>query len=62
MQCFGSVSIWIRIEIASLDPDAYWEYGSGSRTVKMMSKKGKNVRFQNKKGIDHFGEDLMVCT
>jgi len=23
------------------NPDSYWEYGSGSRTVKMVSKKGK---------------------
>jgi len=23
------------------DPDPYWEYGSGSRTVKMVFKKGK---------------------
>jgi len=27
--------------MAPLDPDPYWEYGSGSRTVKMVSKKGK---------------------
>jgi len=44
-QCFGSGSgsMWIRIEMALLDPDPdpYWEYGSGSRTVKMVSKKGK---------------------
>ena len=25
-QCSGSGSIWIRIEIAPLDPDLYWEY------------------------------------
>ena len=32
-QCFGSGSMWIRIEMAPLDPDPdlYWEYGSGSR-------------------------------
>jgi len=45
--CFGSGpgSMWIRIEIAPLDPDPdpYREYGSGSasgsRTVKMVYKK-----------------------
>jgi len=33
--------MWIRIEMAPLgpDPDPYWEYGSGSRTVKIVSKK-----------------------
>jgi len=42
-QCFrsGSGSMWIRIETAFLDPDPYWEYRSGSRTVKMVSKKGE---------------------
>jgi len=46
-QCFGSrsVSMWIRIEMAPLDPepDPYWEYrsGSGSGTVEMVSKKGE---------------------
>jgi len=36
--------MWIRIEIAPLDPDPdpYWEYGSGSRTVKQKGvEKGK---------------------
>jgi len=37
VQCFGSGSMWIRIELAPLDPDPYWEYGS----VKMVPKKGK---------------------
>jgi len=65
-QCFESVSgsMWIRIEMAPLDPDPdpYWEYGSrsGSRTVKMVSKKGKNLRFQVKKSIDHFVDGLMI--
>jgi len=54
--------MWIRIEMAPLDPDPYWEYGSGSRAVKMTSKKGKNVRFQDKKSMDHFAEDLMIFT
>ena len=40
-QCFGSGSMWIRIEMAPLDLDSFWEYGSGSRTVKKVSKKGK---------------------
>jgi len=42
-QCFRSGSMWIRIEMAPLDPDPYWEYGfgSGSRTVKMMSQRPK---------------------
>jgi len=31
--------MWILIEMAPLDPDPYWENGSGSRTVKMVAKK-----------------------
>jgi len=48
--------------MAPLDPDPYWEYGSRSRTIKMMSKKEKNVRFPDKKSIDRFVEDLLVFT
>jgi len=48
--------------MAPLDPDPYWQYGSGSRTVKMVSKKKKNVRFQVKKSIDHFAEGLVGFT
>jgi len=33
--------MWFRIEMAPLDPDPYWEYGSGFRTVKMVSKTTK---------------------
>jgi len=44
------------------DPDPYWEYGSGSRTVKMVSKKEINLRFQVKKSIDHLVEGLMILT
>jgi len=35
------------IEMTPLDPDTYpyWEYGSGSKTVKNANKKGKNQRF-----------------
>ncbi len=29
-QCFGSA--WIRVDCALLDPDPYWECGSGSRS------------------------------
>jgi len=54
--------MWIRIEMASLDLDPYWEYRSVSRTVKMVSKKGKKLSFQVKKSIDHFAEGLMVLT
>jgi len=44
-QCFGSGSMWIRIEMAPLDPDLepYWQYRSGCRTVKMVSKKEKKI-------------------
>jgi len=54
--------MWIRIEMASLDPDPYWEYGygSGSRTAKMASKEEKKHLFQVEKSIDYFPEDLMV--
>jgi len=65
-QCFrsGSGSVRIRIEIAPLDPDPYWEYGSGSRTVKMVSKKEKilDFNFQVKKSIDHFAKGLMIIS
>jgi len=63
-QCFGSGSgsMWIRIEMASLDLDPYWQYGSRSRTVKMVSKKEKILRYQVKKSIDHFAEGLTVFT
>jgi len=63
-QCFGSGSgsMWIRIEISPLDPDPCCQYGSGSRTVKMVSKKEKNLRFQFKKSNDHFAEGLMAFT
>jgi len=46
---FGSGSMWIRtgIEMAPLDPDPYWEYGSG--TVKMVSKKGKKSETSSSK-------------
>jgi len=58
--------MWIRIEMAPLepDPDPYGEYGSGSgsRTVIMVSKKDKNLRFQVKKNIHHFVEGLMILT
>jgi len=37
-QCCGSGSMWIRIEIAPLDQDPYWENGSGSREVKWRPK------------------------
>jgi len=52
-QCFGSGSLWIRIVhvMAPLDPDKYWEYGSGSRTVKMVSKKGKNLNLKLKTAL-----------
>jgi len=49
-----------------LDPDPYWEYGfgSGSRTVKMVSKNGKKIcDFKLKRvPIDRFAEGLMVLT
>jgi len=56
--------MWIRIGMAPLDPDLYWQYqsGSGSRTVKVVPKKEKNQRVQVKKSNDHFAEGLMVFT
>jgi len=41
----GSGSMWIHIKSVPLDQDPYWEYGYGSvsRTVKMVSKKGKTL-------------------
>jgi len=43
--------MWIRIEMAPLDLNPYWEYGSGSgsRTVKKVSKKGKKSVISSKK-------------
>jgi len=58
--------MWIRIEMAPLEPDpaTYWEYGSGSgygsKLVKMVSKKENDLRFQVKKSIDHFVEGIMI--
>jgi len=43
--------MWIRIEMAPLDPDPYWEYGSGSRTVKMLTKKEKIGDFKLKEHL-----------
>jgi hypothetical protein len=33
--CRGSGSTWVRIHLAILDPDPYWECGSGSGTRSM---------------------------
>jgi hypothetical protein len=33
-QCFGSGSAWIS-ELAILDPDPYWQCGSGSRSMEL---------------------------
>ena len=57
-----SGSMWIRMEMSPLDPDPYCEYGFGSRTVKMVFEKEKNLRFELKKRIDHFAEGLKVLT
>ena len=41
--------------MAPLDLDPYWEYGSGSGTVKMSSKEVKKMhRFQVEDSIDFF--------
>jgi len=47
--------------MAPLDPDLdpYWQYGSRSRTVKMVSKKGKKSEISSYKNIDNFAEGLM---
>ena len=37
-------------------------FGFGSRTVRVMSKMVKNLRFIVEKSIDHIGERLMVFT
>jgi hypothetical protein len=34
-QCCGSGCAWIRIDLAFLDPDPYWELGSRSRSKKI---------------------------
>ena len=44
-QCWGSRSTWIRIHQVVLDPDPYWECGSGSRSIKNWPK------FTNKPGF-----------
>jgi hypothetical protein len=41
----------IRIEMHPLDPDPYWEYGSGSRTVKMVPEKEKMYIFKIKRAL-----------
>ena len=54
--------MWIRIEMTPLDMDLYWEYGSGSRAVKMTPKKDKTPRFQITKRKNHFAEGLNIFT
>jgi len=63
-QCCGSGSMWIRIVMAPLDPDPYWECGPGarSRAVKMTPKKDINKIFQIAKRKNHFDEGLIVFT
>ena len=46
--------------MAPLEPDPYWEYGSGSRKVKIVHKQENKVSFPDIKSIDPFAEDLMV--
>jgi len=62
-QCFGSGSMWIRIEMApkwiririgNTDPDL--------GQSKWCPKREKNLWFQVKKNINHFAEGLMVST
>jgi len=63
LQSFGSGSIKTRIEMATLDPDQYLEFGSGFRTVTITPEKGKtNLRFQIEKRTGHFSEGQMVFT
>ena len=53
-QCFGSGSMWIRIEMAPQDPDP--------GQSKWCKKREQNLRFQVKESIDHFVEGLMILT
>jgi hypothetical protein len=46
----------------ALDPDLYWQYGSGSRIAKMVFIKENNLKFKVKRSIDHFEEGLVVFT
>jgi hypothetical protein len=50
--------LWIRIRIGSglsdfVDPDPYWESGSGSRGKKMKKFQWKNALFSYKKKFYH---------
>ena len=56
----GSGSKWIRIELAPLDPDPYWDYwsGFGWRAVKMTARREKVRDFKWK--INQVDEGLMV--
>jgi len=61
-QCFGSLSVWICIEMAPVDPDTL-----GLRIRNQDSQDGvrqgeKNLRFQTEKNIDHLAKGLMVFT
>jgi hypothetical protein len=44
-QCCGSESAWVRIHWAVLDPDPYWECGSGSRSMEILKKLTKTLSF-----------------
>jgi len=63
-QLFESGSMWIHIEMASLDPDPYFEYRYRIRIQDSQNEvqKGKNMRFHVKKSIDHFAKGLMALT
>jgi len=51
--CFGSGSrsLSIRIETNALNPDLFWDYGSGTRTVKMASIRKKFRDFKLKRAL-----------
>jgi hypothetical protein len=50
--------MWICVEMASLDPDQYWELGFWIQIQDSQNEvqKGKEERFKVKKRIDHFSD------
>ena len=46
----------------ALDPDLYWQYGSGSRIAKMVFIKVYNLKFIVIRSIEHFEVGLVVFT
>ena len=54
--------MWIRTEMASLNPDPYPDLDLGQLKLKMTPKKEENLRFQIAWRKNHFAVGLIVFT